>query len=124
MNDHPHRVFYAIYDADSSIVGELRYLMGKLSGRANCPLCDVSHGWQPLGKRAWRERTGLASELLWVHRDEVPKALLQGVTDLLPCVIAVGDGLTEVILTREALSACRGDFKRFEEALEAALADQ
>ena len=42
--------FYAIYDADGSFLGELRYLRDKCLGKADCALCDLSHGWNPLGR--------------------------------------------------------------------------
>ena len=46
--------FYAIYDADGSFMGEVRYLRDKCLGKAECALCDLSHGWNPLGRPDWR----------------------------------------------------------------------
>ena len=33
-----------VYDADGGLAGELRYVVGHLLGRAECSLCDITHG--------------------------------------------------------------------------------
>ena len=33
-----------VYHADGSLLGELRYIWGKLRGTAHCTLCDITHG--------------------------------------------------------------------------------
>ena len=43
---------YAIYDADGTLLSELSYLKDKCLGKAECALCDLSHGWNLLEKRA------------------------------------------------------------------------
>ena len=57
----PEPTFYAIYDADGSFMGEVRYLRDKCLGKADCALCDLSHGWNPLGRSDWRRRKGVAA---------------------------------------------------------------
>lgn len=110
--------FYAVYDADGSWLGELRYLKDKCLGKAECALCDLSHGWNPLGKSAFKQREGAAARLVWVHRDELPERVMMQVKDHLPCV-ALDDGSTvEVVISRETLKGCRGDFRVFEHLLE------
>ena len=44
----------AIFDADGTCIGELQYLLNKCAGWESCALCDISHGWNPIGKAAWR----------------------------------------------------------------------
>ena len=68
----PEPTFYAIYDADGSLMGEVRYLRDKCLGKAECALCDLSHGWSPLGRSDWRRRKGVSASLNWLHRDELP----------------------------------------------------
>lgn len=114
---NPFGVF-GIYDADGTLPGELRYLLTKVLGQGACALCDITHGWNPMGKREWRARTGLASELRWVHRDEVPIELLTVVSGRLPCIVSVESELSTIIITREQLTACEGNFHQFEELLE------
>ena len=32
-----------VYHADGSLLGEARYVVGKILGRAHCSLCDITH---------------------------------------------------------------------------------
>ena len=108
---------YAIYDADGSLVGELRYLVDKFLGRADCALCDLSHGWHPAGKRAWRQRQGATTQLSWLHRDEVPPHVLTQVSESLPCIAMDTNGRVDILICKDQLAGCDGDFTVFEQLL-------
>ena len=110
--------FYAIYDADRSLMGELRYALNKCLGRAECALCDLSHGWNLMGRSVWRRRTGVAASLHWVHRDELPRHIINQVSEHLPCVAVERSGNIEILIHRDALQGCEGDFNVFEHLLE------
>ena len=109
---------YAIYDADGSFMGEIRYLRDKCLGKAECALCDLSHGWNPIGRSDWRRRKGLAASLNWLHLDELPSYVTEQVAGQLPCVAADRNGEIEIVIGREALRGCEGDFSVFEHLLE------
>ena len=47
------KVVFGIYNADGSFFGELRYSFSKVIGKGSCSLCDLTHGWNPFGKRQW-----------------------------------------------------------------------
>ena len=108
---------YAIYDADGSLVGELRYLVDKFLRRANCALCDLSHGWHPAGKRAWRQQQGATTQLSWLHRDEVPHHVLAHVSESLPCIAIDTNGGVDILISKDQLARCEGDFMIFEQLL-------
>ena len=108
---------YAIYDADGSLAGELRYLVDKFLGRADCALCDLSHGWHPAGKRAWRQQQGATTQLTWLHRDEVPHHVLAHVSESLPCVATDTDGNVGILISKDELAGCEGSFTVFEQLL-------
>jgi len=110
--------FYAIYDADGSFMGELRYLRDKCLGKADCALCDLSHGWSPLGRSDWRRRIGVAASLNWLHRDELPDHVAAQIEGQLPCVAVDRSGEIDIVIGREALRGCEGDFSVFERLLE------
>ena len=110
--------FYAIYDADGSFMGEVRYLRDKCLGKADCALCDLSHGWSPLGRSDWRRRKGVAASLNWLHRDELPGHVSAQVVGQLPCVAVDRSGEIDIVIGREALRGCEGDFSVFEHLLE------
>lgn len=110
-----------VYDADGGLAGELRYVVGHLLGRAECALCDITHG--PLRRKAafdeLRERLGVP--FLVVHRNEPgSEATAMPPTDL-PYVAAEVGARRELLLDRTALVGCRGDVAAFERALRAAL---
>ena len=111
-------IFYAIYRADGSFMGEVRYLRDKCLGKTECALCDLSHGWNPLGRSDWRRRKGVAASLHWLHRDELPHHVAAQVGSQLPCVAMDRNGEIEIMIGREALQGCEGDFSVFEHLLE------
>ena len=108
---------YAVYDADGTALGELVYLAGKLLGTRECALCDISHGWNPLGKPRWREAQRGAADVHWLHRDEQSDAMAVLTRGRLPAVILERGGHFEILLERESLSACDGDYAAFEALL-------
>ena len=114
----PEPTFYAIYDADGSFMGEVRYLRDKFLGKAECALCDLSHGWSPMGRSDWRRRKDVSASLNWLHRDELPGHVAAQVAGQLPCVAVDRDGEIEIVIGREALRGCEGDFSVFEHLLE------
>lgn len=112
---------YAIYNAESSLVGELAYLAGKVIGNRSCALCDITHGWHPLGKSEWRKRDERELPVYWLHSDEQSYALKTFTEGRLPLVVADVGGKYDTLLTKEQLAACGGDYKRFLELLTAAV---
>ena len=114
--------YFAIYDADGTLAGEVGYVLGKLAGVRRCALCDISHGWNPAGKAAWRRDSGLSCQLKWLHRDEQSAALAAHTTDQLPLVVEQRGDRFRTLLGAEALAACGADYEVFLGLLEAAVA--
>jgi hypothetical protein len=117
----PVPTFYAIYDSDGSFMGEVRYLRDKCLGKAECALCDLSHGWNPFGQSGWRQRSGVTASMNWVHRDELPQHITNLVVGHLPCVVMESGHTVEIVVSRAALVGCEGDFSVFEHLLEQTL---
>jgi hypothetical protein len=113
-----------VYDADGGVVGELRYVVGHLLGRAECSLCDITHGRvRRKGEfDALRERLGVPFEV--VHRNERRADVVAASGDALPCVLAAtGTGLV-VVLGRDELRSCAGDVERLEQVLRDAVSER
>ena len=113
-----------VYDADGGVVGELRYVIGHLVGRAECSLCDITHGRvrRKAGFDALADRLGVP--LTVVHRNERADDLAAATGDALPCVVARTDAGFVGLLGADELRACEGDVARFDRALDAALVAQ
>ncbi|CAB4885882.1 unannotated protein [freshwater metagenome] len=111
-----------IYDADGSLVGELKYWLGSWIGVAHCALCDITH--HKFGRRrsftACADQFGLPIEYL--HRDQLSLALGQLTAGKLPCVVGHAAGGDVILLGGDALESLAGDVSGFETALRVALA--
>lgn len=111
-----------VYDADGGLVGEARYVVGHLLGRAECALCDITHG--PVRRKADFDALvdGLGVPVDVVHRNEQEPAVEAVTAGRLPCVTARQDGAWSVLLDAEALEACAGDVGRLGDRLRTAMA--
>ena len=116
-----------VYDADGGLVGEVRYVVGHLLGRAECALCDITHG----GVRRKEAFDALVAELeadghrVEVHhRNEQTEAQAGASAGHLPCIVARGraEGDTwSILVDRDALEACAGDVAALRRTLATAL---
>lgn len=113
-----------VYQANGSVSGELRYVVGKLLGTAHCALCDITHGSvrEKRGFVACRE--ALPIPLRNVHLDERSPEVRRFTEGRTPCVVAhTREGLV-LLLDAAALDACEGSVSRFRDALDHALVEQ
>jgi hypothetical protein len=117
MDVAPTPTLYAVYNADGSFIGELRYLADKLLRNAPCPLCDITHGLNPRGKACWRASRGAHAAFEWLHRDEQPADLAAFTDGRLPAVVMLKSGIYAEVLSADDLAACEGDFAAFEQLL-------
>ena len=106
-----------VYDADGGAAGELRYVVGHLLGRAECSLCDITHGRvrRKSAFDAMRDRLGVPFAL--VHRNERDLDVATATGAALPSVLAIAGDQLVVLLGRDELRACDGDVDRFETLL-------
>lgn len=114
-----------VYDSDGGLWGDLRYIGGKILGTANCPLCEITHGWHPTGRRSWKQlRSELPMPMDLVHRNEVSPEILHAAGGRTPCLIGLVDGRIVRLLGPEDLEACAGDVSVFRQTLEAKMGAQ
>ena len=115
----------AIYDADFTVLGEIAYAIGKVTGIRSCALCDVSHGLNPLGKKNWRSYRGTRPEIEWIHRNDLDDDTRAALVCELPCVIAKDSlGGCHMLLDNKEIRACHGDITQFDARLSNALAQR
>lgn len=111
--------FVGIYDADSTVWGEVSYWIGARLGRRHCSLCDVTHGTfrrKPEWERCSRS---LPVPFVAFHRNDAPPGALAAARGSFPVVLGRAGNDFAVVLTDEQLSSCHGS----PSALAALLAD-
>lgn len=113
-----------VYHADGGLVGEVRYVVGHLLGRAHCSLCDVTHS--PVRRKRewdrWVSSTGVPVKLY--HLNEMPADVAAVVAQCgSPAFLAREQGQLRVLLDGPAIEATDGSVESFAQAVAAQLAD-
>lgn len=110
-----------VYDADSTLRGEVTYWIGARLGRAHCSLCDITHG-RARERRDWKVcRAGLPVQFDMYHRDDQPDAIRVALDGIVPAVVAETASSVVVLLGPEALDECAGSTDRLVIAIELAV---
>jgi len=95
--------FIGIYDADSTLIGEVTYWIGARLGRRHCSLCDITHSLFTQ-RREWKQcRVELVVPIVTYHRNDAPSdALVVAKVDF-PCVLARQSGEVVKVFGRKDL---------------------
>ena len=104
---------YGIYNANGGIVGELKYVIGKIIRSQHCELCDITNNLL-LTKKLWKQFIdGLSIPFTLLHLNEQPIDIATYTAGKTPCIILKKDGQFSMMLDMEALGECEGDVLRF-----------
>ena len=96
------QIVFGIYNADGTFFGELGYVIAKLGRKKSCSLCDVTHGWNPFGKRQWKGLCKSSSlDIQLIHRDEATESQLQAAADLPSFITEVEEGWTQIMTSTQ-----------------------
>ena len=96
------KIVFGIYNADGTTLAELGYVIAKLAGKKSCSLCDVTHGWNPFGKRQWKGLCKSSSiDIQLIHRDEATESQLQAAGDLPSFITEVEEGWTQIMTSTQ-----------------------
>ena len=106
-----------VYDARGSLRGELAYAWGKLTGRAHCALCDITHRGVRRRPELGRWIRTLPVPLELVHLDERTDDVVAASEGRTPCVLARTPGGLVLLLGPADLEPCTGDIDCFADAL-------
>ncbi len=110
-----------VYDADSTVRGEVAYWVGARLGRAHCSLCDITHGLVR-ERSGWRAcRAGLPVPFDTFHRDDQPDTIRTALAGVAPAVVAETAGGVVLLLGPDDLDACAGSTDRLVASVEAAV---
>jgi hypothetical protein len=107
-----------VYDADSTVRGELSYWVGARLGRRHCSLCEITHG-TVRQRPEWKTcQDGLPVPFDTYHRNDQPDSIRVASTGEAPAVIAVTDTAHVLLLAAKDLDACDGSIDRLVKAIE------
>ena len=107
-----------VYDADSSLRGELSYWVGARLGRRHCSLCDITHG-SVRQRPEWKAcQAGLPVPFDTFHRNDQPASVRAAADGQAPVVVAETDTGHVVLLAPGGLDTCEGSIDRLVEAIE------
>lgn len=110
--------FIGIYDADSTLWGEISYWIGARLGRTHCSLCEITHGLLTR-KKQWKECANELSILFETfHRNDAPADVLEFVRGQFPIVIARTTTSFTVVATPEKLAEMNGSPQQLADLLE------
>ena len=105
--------FVGIYDADSTLLGEISYWIGARLGKRHCSLCDLTHGVFTK-KSEWKScSSSLAVPFSTFHRNDAPRDALAAADGKYPVVLARIAGELQIVLTSEQLNEFNGDTASF-----------
>jgi hypothetical protein len=108
-----------VYDADSTLRGELAYWVGARLGRRHCSLCEITHG-SVRQRPEWTAcQAGLPVPFDTYHRNDQPDTVRAAANGKAPVVVAETDAGHVLLLARAELDACDGSIDRLVEAIEA-----
>ena len=104
-----------VYDADSTLLGEISYWVGARLGTAHCSLCELTHGLFTK-KSEWKQcADSLTVPFRLFHRDDAPEDVLVALAGEFPAVLhRTTEGL-KVILTKDELERFHGHTTDFAE---------
>ena len=111
-----------VYDADGGWGGEFRYVIGLLVGGKHCSLCDITHGFNPFGRKEWRRACAQAPfEIELIHRDQASKAQRHAAAAL-PAVLTGENDSWRLLVGADELEGCAGDPDRLITLIDSRLA--
>ena len=109
--------FIGIYDADSTLVGEISYWINARLGRTHCSLCDLTHGLFTK-KSEWKSCVQtLHVPFSAYHRNDAPREVLGVADGMFPIVLARTSHGLEIVFSPQQLNNFSGDTARFVAAL-------
>lgn len=112
-----------VYNAESTLRGELAYWIGARLGRAHCALCDITHGLVR-EKSDWKTcSAGLPIPFATYHLNDQPENIRAALGGIAPAVVAETATGIVMLLGPQALEECAGSPDRLMAAIELAAAE-
>jgi hypothetical protein len=102
-----------VYDADSTLLGEVSYWVGARFGITHCSLCELTHGLFTK-KSEWKQCVeSFTIPFHLFHRDDAPHDVLNALAGEFPAVLQRTTEGLKIILTKEELERFDGHTSDF-----------
>ena len=107
-----------VYDADSTLRGELGYWIGARLGRRHCSLCEITHG--SIRRRPeWTAcQQSMPVPFDTFHRNDQPEVIRAAANGEAAVVVAETDAGYVLLLAPAELAECDGSVGRLVDAIE------
>lgn len=111
--DLPYQELIGVYNAEGSVLGEIKYVIGKLSGNHHCALCDISHNmaWEKESFTLFKNNYPIP--FFNRHLDELEAEVLELAKGRAPCVLGKDTNGWQVVLTSHHLEQCGRSVNKF-----------
>jgi hypothetical protein len=107
-----------VYDADSTLRGELAYWVGARLGRRHCSLCDITHG-SVRQRPEWKAcQAELPVPFEAFHRNDQPASVRVAAAGRAPVIVAETVDGSVLLLGPDDLDACAGSIDSMVDAME------
>jgi hypothetical protein len=104
-----------VYDADSTLLGEVSYWVGARLGITHCSLCELTHGLFTK-KSEWKQcAESFTVPFHLFHRDDAPHDVLTALAGEFPAVLQRTTEGLKIILTKEEIERFDGRTSDFAE---------
>ena len=104
---------YCIYNAESSIKGEIKYLYEKYFKDIKCSMCDITHGLFTQKKKWASKCLSSTLNIECLHLDELPNDIKGLVINKAPCVVSQVNSTNKIIINNKELTKMGGDVDSF-----------
>jgi len=100
--------FIGVYNAESTVLGEVSYWIGARLGLRHCSLCDITHGL--FTRRAdWKEcESALPIPFSTYHINDAPADVTQAANGRYPIVLGRNQLGIHLVLDADELQQCKG----------------
>lgn len=106
-----------VYDADSTLIGEISYWIGARLGKRHCSLCELTHGLFTK-KSEWTDCSrNLAVPFNTYHRNDAPTDVRDAAAGRYPIVLARTSTGVSTVLAPAEIGQFGGSTGRFAEWL-------
>lgn len=93
-----------VYNADGGFVGEIKYVLGKITRKSHCALCDITHGFSITGKREWKEFVSSYPVVIETkHLNEIDNEIRKYIDNNVPCILFVEVDKEGKVISKELI---------------------